>query len=124
MITSTKLDIPTVTLSINDNIKFPENMRQEFKRTVSWKKYIFKITVQPKNNNLHMVDPTFKNINRLFVLSFENVDNNLRRNSFNKYYMPLVETNYFYALIYNKPIFDQPVKNKQEAYETCSNFKK
>ena len=30
--------------------------------------------------------------------------------------MPLVEIKYFNALIGNKPFFDHPVKNKQEAY--------
>ena len=39
------------------------------------------------------------------------------RNSFDEYYMPLVEIKDFNALIDNKPFFDQPVKNKQEAYE-------
>ena len=37
--------------------------------------------------------------------------------SFDKYYMPLVEIKLFQALIENKPFFDQPIKNKQEAYE-------
>ena len=31
--------------------------------------------------------------------------------------MPLVESKDFDGLIYNKLIFNQPVKNKQEAYE-------
>ena len=31
--------------------------------------------------------------------------------------MPLVEIKDFNALIDNKPFFDQPVKNKQKAYE-------
>ena len=31
--------------------------------------------------------------------------------------MPLVETKYFDTLVDHKPFFDQPVKNKQEAYE-------
>ena len=31
--------------------------------------------------------------------------------------MSLVETKNFNALIDNEPFFDQPVKNKQEAYE-------
>ena len=31
--------------------------------------------------------------------------------------MSLVEIKYFNALIENKPFFDHPVKNKQEAYE-------
>ena len=64
-----------------------------------------------------MTDPTFKNINRLFILSFKNGDNDPTRGSFDKCYMPLVEIKYFNPVIYNKPFFDQPVKNEQEAYE-------
>ena len=41
----------------------------------------------------------------------------LKKNSLDKYYMPLVEINDFNALIDNKPFFDQPIKNKQETYE-------
>ena len=35
MITSTKLYIPVVTLSINGNIKFLENIKEGFKRSIS-----------------------------------------------------------------------------------------
>ena len=34
-----------------------------------------------------MNDPKFRNINRLFVLSFKNSDNNRARNSFDKHYV-------------------------------------
>ena len=44
MITSTKL----VTFSINGNIKFLENIKQEFRRTISWNKYKSEITTQKK----------------------------------------------------------------------------
>ena len=38
---------------------------------------------QHKNNNLnYLIDPTFSNVNRLFVLSFENGDD---RTSYYKY---------------------------------------
>ena len=47
-ITSTKLYVPVVTLSINDNIKFLENINQGFKRTISCNKYRSEITTQPK----------------------------------------------------------------------------
>ena len=118
IITSTKLYVPVVTLSINDNIKFLENIKQGFKKTVSWNKYRSEITAQTENNSLdYLIDLTFRNINRLFVLSFQNGNDNPTMNSFNRYYMPLVEIKYFNALIDNKPFFDQPVKNKQEAYE-------
>ena len=39
------------------------------------------------------------------------------RNSFDEYYMSLVEIKDFNALIDNKPFFEESVKNKQEAYE-------
>ena len=85
VITSTKLYVAVVTLSINDNIKFLENIKQGFKRTISWNKCRYEITTQPKNNNLeYLIDPTFRNINRLFrlfVLSSKNGDNDPTRDS-------------------------------------------
>ena len=45
----------------------------------------------------------------------KNGNNDHTRDSFEKYYMPLVEIKDFNVLIENKPFSDQPVKNKQEA---------
>ena len=64
-----------------------------------------------------MINPTFRNIKRLFLFSFKNADNNPERGSYDKYYMPSLEIKDFNALIEKKPFFDQPVKKKQEAYE-------
>ena len=52
-------------------------------------------------------------MNGLFVLSFRYCDNDPTRNSFTKYYMPLLEIKDCNALIVNKPIFDQAVEYKQ-----------
>ena len=52
----------------------------------------------------------------MFVSSFKNGNDDSKRNSFNVFYMPLVEIKDFSALINNKPFFYQPVKSKQEAY--------
>ena len=82
-ITSIKLYVPVVTLSINDNIKFLENIKQGFKRTISWNKYRSEISVQPKNSNLdYLIDPTFRNIKKLSVLPFKNGNNDPIMNSF------------------------------------------
>ena len=64
-----------------------------------------------------MIDPAFRNINRLFNLSFKVNNNDSKRNSFHKDYMPLVEIKDFNALIDNKPFFDQTVNNKKEVYD-------
>ena len=89
----------------NDNIR---KYKQRSKRTISWNKYGY------------LIDPTFRNINRLFVLSFKNGGDDPTRYSFDKYYIPLVEIKDFNALIDNDPLFDQPVKNKK----SMKNFSK
>ena len=101
-------------MSIKDNIKVLENIRQRFKRTISWNKYRSEITRQTTSNNLdYLIDPTVRYINKLFLLSFQNGDvDDLTRDSFEKYYMPPVEIKYFNALIDNKPFFDQTVKKQ------------
>ena len=71
MITSTKLYVPIATLPINDNIKFLENIKQGFKKTISWNKYRSEITTQTKKNNLdYLTDQTLmkpqKNYSKLF----------------------------------------------------------
>ena len=57
-----------------------------------------------------MIDPTFRNINRL--ISLKNDNNNPMRDFFDEYYMPLVEMKDFNPLINNKPFFDQPAKKQ------------
>ena len=113
LITSANIYVPVFTLSINGNIKFYlENIKQGFKRTISWNEYRFEI-----NNQIIIIDPTFRNINRFFVLSFKDGDNDPTRDSFEKYYMSLIEVKDLNPLIDNKPFFDHPVENKEEAYE-------
>ena len=70
-ITDTKLYVPVVKLSKENDIKLLEQLKSGFKRTIKWNKYRSQITVQPQSNNLnYLIDPTFTNVNRLFVLSF------------------------------------------------------
>ena len=45
---NTELYVPVVTLSINNNIKFLENIKQGFKRTISWNKFRSEISTQTK----------------------------------------------------------------------------
>ena len=50
-ITDTKLHVPVVTLSKEDDIKLLEKLKSGFKRTIKWNKYISQMTIQPQNNN-------------------------------------------------------------------------
>ena len=74
------------------------------------------ITIQPQNNNInYLIDPTFTNVNRLFVLSFARDNAGDDRYSFSHYYVPNVEIKDFNVLIDGKRYFDLPVKNEKQA---------
>ena len=108
-ITDSKLYVPVVTLSAEDDNKRLGQLKTGFKRTIKWNKYRSEISNQTKNNNLnYLIDPTFTNVNGVFVLSFENEND---RTSFSKYYVPEVEIKDFNVLIDGKPFVDIPVKN-------------
>ena len=95
-ITDKKLYVPVVTLSKESDIKLLEQLKSGFKRTVKWNKYRSQMTIQPQNNNLnYLIDPTFTNVNRLFVLSFPRNNNTDSRYSFSNYYVPKVRISDF-----------------------------
>ena len=72
-ITETKLFVPVVTLSIQDNAKLLQQIKSGFKRTINWNKYQSSIKTYAQNRYLnHLVDPSFQGVNRLFILSVEN----------------------------------------------------
>ena len=72
-VTDTKLYVPVVTSSTEDDNNFLEQLKSGFKRTIKWNNYRSEMTNQTKTNHLnYLIDPTFIKVNRLLVLSFEN----------------------------------------------------
>ena len=72
-ITDTKLYFQVVILPTEDDNNFLEQLKGEFKRTITWNTYRSEMTNQTKTNNLNsLINPTFNKINILFVLLFEN----------------------------------------------------
>ena len=85
-INNAKLYLPVVTSFINDNVIALKNIKQRFKRTIPWNKYVPEITTQTQNNNSdYLIDSTSRNINRLFRLSVKNDNDDHASNSFYKY---------------------------------------
>ena len=83
-ITDCKLYVPVVILSKDDEIKLLTNLKSGFKREIIWNKYRSQMTVEAINNNLNiLIDPTFTNVNRLFVLAYRTANDRL---SFSQFY--------------------------------------
>ena len=110
VITDTKLYVPVVTLSQQDNAKLLEQLQSGFKRVINWNKYLSKPDLLARNPNLsHLVEPSFQGLNRLFVLAFEN---DAQRTSSKSYYLPSVEIKKNYNVMINgEKVFDQSVKD-------------
>ena len=96
-ITGTNLYVPVVILSTQDNAKLLPQLKNGFKRTISWNKYQVKPELLAQNSNLnHLIEPSFQSVKRLFVLAFENDD---QRTSNKIYYIPNVEVKDYNVMI-------------------------
>ena len=110
-ITDTKLYVPVITLSIQDNSKLLQQLKSGFKRVINWYKYLSKSELLAQNPSLsHLVEPSFQGVNKLFVLAFEN---DKQRASHSGYYLPNVEIKNYNGMINGEKLFDQPIKNKK-----------
>ena len=80
------------------------------------------MTTEAVNNNLNiLIDPTFTNVNRLFVLAYQNADD---RQSFSQFYLSKVLVKDFNVIIDKLAFFDLPIKTEEEAYEKIIDVKR
>ena len=119
-ITDCKLYAPVVTLSKDDDFKLLTNLKSGFKREIIWNKYRSQMTAEAINNNLNiLIDPTFTNVNRLFVLAYRAADD---RQSFSQFYLPNVMVKDFNVIIDKLAFFDLLIKTEEEAYGKIINI--
>ena len=103
-ITNTRLYVPVVTLSTQENASLLQQLKSGFKRVINWNKYLSKPDLLAQNPNLnHLVEPSFQGVNRFFVLAFEN---DAQRTSAKRYYLPNVEIKDYNIMINGENFFD------------------
>ena len=83
---------------------------------IDWDKYHSKtIPLNAANPYLdHLIDPSFQEVNRLFVLPFEANDSRIGHS---RYYLPTPKVKGYIVMIDGKNIFDQPVKSYIKTFE-------
>ena len=88
-ITDTKLYVPVITLSTQDNVKLLKQLESGFKGTINWNKCLHKIKNESQNRYLDvLIDRSFQKVSILFVLIFKDEDGQERHK---QYYLPTVE---------------------------------
>ena len=121
-ITKCELYVPVVTLSKDNEIKLSANLKSGFKREIIWNKYRSQMSTEAINNNLNiLIDRTFSNVNRLFVLVYQTADD---RQSCSQFYLPRVMIKYYNVIIDKLAFFDLPIKTEEEAYENIIDISK
>ena len=115
--------VPVATFTI-DNIKFLKNTNQGFKRTTSCKKYTSEIITQTKkDNSYYLVDPPFRNIKRLSVLSFKNGNNDPTKNFFHKTLHAISRNQKFSLAAQNLKLFGWKLKHfSNDAFQSYYDF--
>ena len=115
LITDTKLYVPVVALSTEDNTKLLNQLKAGFKRTINWNKYQSEMSTERQNQYLdYLIDSKFQGVDRVFVLLFEK---EAQRISYKQLYLSTVEIK-TYAMINGQNIFDQPVRNNLIIYDS------
>ena len=72
------------------------------------------------NNNLNiLIDPTFTDVNRLFVLAYQNAAD---RQSFSQFYLPNVMVKDYNVIMDKLVFFDLPIKTEEDAYEKITDI--
>ena len=96
-VTDCKLYVPVVTLQTEYQNQLYKDLKTGISIDFTWIKYRSQMINQTATNNLNLlIDPTFNNVNRLFVLAFPNEED---RRYFSKYYTPTVEIKYYNVII-------------------------
>ena len=95
VINDTKMYVPFVTLSKEDNKDFIEQQNEGFQRSIYWNEYKTKgVSEDADANNFKYIslDPSFQGVNRLFVMAYNKLvapnDDQFNRNSKQIYYLP------------------------------------
>ena len=89
----TKLYVPVVTFSKEDNRDFIEQQNKGFQRSIYWNKYKTKELTEDADANVFKyinLDPSFQGVNRLLVMAYSRVDDQPTRNGRKKYYLPRI----------------------------------
>ena len=97
IINDTKLYVPVVTLSKEDNKDFIEQQNKGFQRSIYWNEYKTKEINEDADANVLKcinLDPSFQGVNRLFVMAYNREDGQPTRNGQRKYYLPRIKMNF------------------------------
>ena len=119
IINDTKLYVPVVNLSKEDNKDFIEQRDKGFQRSIYWNKYKTKEINENADANVFKyinLDPSFQGVNRLFVMAYNRANGQPTRNRQQKYYLPRIDLEKYNVIIDGRNFYDNPIESDIEKY--------
>ena len=119
IINDTKLYIPVVTLSKEDNKDFIEQQNKGFQRSIYWNEYETKEINEDADANVFKyinLDPSFQGVNRLFVMAYNRGNGQPTRNGRRKYYLSRIDLEKYNVIIDGRNFYDNPIESDIEKY--------
>ena len=123
IINDTKMYVPVVTLSKEDNKDFIEQQNKGFQRSIYWNEYNTKeLNATVGNNNpansvrYINLDLSFQGVNRLFVMAYNSTKGQPTRNGQQKYYLPRTDLEKYNVIIDGRNFYDNPIESDIEKY--------
>ena len=126
-ITDTKLYVPIVTLSIEDNSKLTKLLNEGFNgfNLIYWNEYKVspnKIVEIAGANDVkyirELLDSSCQGVKRLFVFAYNNTAGNdqVSFDSYKKYFLPRVKIDNYNVEIDGRNFYDQPINDSMKQY--------
>ena len=118
IINDTKMYVPVVTLSKEDNKDSIEQQNKGFQQSIYWNEYKTKEINENADANVFKyinLDPSFQGVNRLFVMAYNRANGQPTRNGQQKYYLPRIDLEK-YVIIDGRNFYDNPIESDIEKY--------
>ena len=119
IINDTKMHVPVVTLSKEDNKDFIEQQNKGFQRSIYWNEYKTKEINENADANVFKyinLDPSFEDFNRLFVMAHNRANGQPTRNGQRKYYLPRIDLEKYNVIIDGRDFYDNAIESDIEKY--------
>ena len=119
IINGTKMYVPVVTLSKEDNKDFVKQQNKGFQRSIYWNEYKTKEINENADDNVFKyinLDPSFQGVNRLFVMAYNRANGQPTRNGQQKYYLPRIDLEKYNVIIDGRNFYDNPIESDIEKY--------
>ena len=119
IINDTKMYVPVVTLSKEDNKDFIEQKNKGFQRSIYRNEYKTKETNENFDANVFTyinLDPSFQGVNRLFVMAYNSANDQPTRNGQQKDHLPRNDLNKYNVIIDGRNFYDNPIESNTEKY--------